>query len=760
MADVSFLVPGGALTGPLIGRLLGADEASAPLPPGTPVGPFVLDAPLGRGGSGFVYRAERGGEAFRQRVALKIVRADPARRAAAERERRVLAALRHPNIAMLIDGGETEVGELWFAMELVEGERIDDYCTAHALDWRARLRLLLPVCSAVEFAHQRLVVHRDIKPANVLVDARGEPKLLDFGIAALIGDDEGGQGEQACTPEFASPEQLRGARASVASDVYQLGRMLDDLSAVPAPRRVRNACAAIVARACAERPEARHAGVAALREDIASVLACRVPAAQGRAPAQRVLLGLRRHAAAAAIAACALLALAASAWHWSREVRGERDRARGEALQSRVANEVLAQMFRLRGAADAATQAALEQRAQRLLARFEDAPAQRGLAARAIAESYLELQLDEPAARLLDGFLTRHAETAGRERAALELLRSRAQRRLGRLDAAAQALDAARQALAAAPDEALEVAALVEDVELAERRGDSARADAARERALTRLAAPDALEASTLARLLEWRASAHFQSGAAAAAIADQRSALQAWSRGHGPSTRPALAAQRKLAWYQLQTQDRDGAAATLAAQRASILADLGEEDAEYEHLLVMEAQLAEASGRLDETIAIEKRIVARVAASEPGSYRYAVVLNNLAASYASTGRLADALAAYRESLEVQQRYLGADHLNLLAARLNIGDLACRTGAHDEANRLFGAHLAAYRGHPRVRAGDRAEAGVLWAECLARQRRFAEAGGALRDVGESDLDDDGRRRVAALRAQIAAAPRG
>jgi len=763
MADISFLVPGGALTGPLIGRLLGGDGDDAPLPPGTRVGPFVLGAPLGRGGSGYVYRAEREGEAFRQSVALKIVRADPRQRAAAERERRVLAGLRHPNVAMLIDGGETAAGELWFAMELVEGERIDDYAAAQRLAWPARLRLFVKVCAAVEFAHQHLVVHRDLKPANVLVDARGEPKLLDFGIAGLIGDDDGHVG-QACTPEYASPEQLRGEPASVASDVYQLGRMLGDLLAGPVPRRVRAAGAAIVARACAEAPSARYGGVAALREDAARVLAGRVPAAQGRAPALRLLLWSRRHAAAATVAALALAALLASAWHWTRAVRAERDRARGEALQSRVANEVLAQMFLLRGVADAATRASLEGRAERLLARFEDAPAQRALAVRAVAESYLELQLDAPALRLLDRFLERHGDARGRERAMLELLRARAQRRLGRLDDAARSLAAARQGLAQAPDEALAVAALVEDVELAERQGDSARADVAREKALARLVEPDALDASTLARLLEWRASARFQAGAAAEAIADQRRALDAWSRGHGPSTRPALAAQRKLAWYQLQTGDLGGAGATLDAQRELILADLGEADPEYEHLLVMDAQLAGAAGRLDEAIAIERRIVARVAATEPGSYRYSVVLNNLAGSFEAAGRLDEALAAYRESLAVQQRYLGDDHLNLLAARLNIGDVACRTGAHDEANRLFGAHLAAYRGHPRVRAGDRAMAGVLWADCLARQRRFAEAGEALRGSGieaaEPELDDASRRRLAALRAQLAAAPRG
>ena len=231
-----FAGPLGDLAGDLADEL--ADGLSLPRrAPGDRVGPYRLLTELGRGGMGTVYLAERADDAFEQRVALKIVRGVIASPSAVERflaERRILARLEHPNIARLLDGGTTPEGAPYFVMERVEGEPLDAYCDRRRLGVRERLGLFVTVCEAVQHAHRNLVVHRDLKPSNLLVTAGGTVKLLDFGIAKLLdptGDGAGltRRGELPMTPEYASPEQVRGEPVSVSSDVYSLGLLLYEL---------------------------------------------------------------------------------------------------------------------------------------------------------------------------------------------------------------------------------------------------------------------------------------------------------------------------------------------------------------------------------------------------------------------------------------------------------------------------------------------------------------------------------------------------
>lgn len=193
-------------------------------------GPWQVTGVLGRGGMGAVYRVERADGAYQQSAALKRIRMGLDTRDAQQRflrERQILATLRHPNIARLLDGGVA--GETpYFAMELVEGERIDRWCDARKLNLRDRVQLFLQVLDAVSEAHRNLIVHRDLKPSNVLVDDNGQAHLLDFGIAQLLEEDADATQTQhrAFTPDFASPEQLRAEPVTTASDVYQLGVML------------------------------------------------------------------------------------------------------------------------------------------------------------------------------------------------------------------------------------------------------------------------------------------------------------------------------------------------------------------------------------------------------------------------------------------------------------------------------------------------------------------------------------------------------
>ena len=225
---------------------------------GRMLGPYRVGRQLGQGGMGAVYEAER--EDVRKRVALKVVRGalgapDLVRRFLLERQ--VLAHLDHPGIASLLDAGMLDDGTPWLAMDLVDGVPITRYCDRLDLDVPARLRLFLQVCEAVDYAHAHLVVHRDIKPSNVLVDTVGRVRLLDFGIAKLLGREEKPTeatrtGERVLSPEYAAPEQVTGATVTTATDVHALGVLLFELLTGERPYSVDGDSAMVAARAIVE----------------------------------------------------------------------------------------------------------------------------------------------------------------------------------------------------------------------------------------------------------------------------------------------------------------------------------------------------------------------------------------------------------------------------------------------------------------------------------------------------------------------------
>ncbi len=221
------------------------------------VGPYRLLREIGAGGMGAVWLAERADGALKRRIALKLPRlgwdaAGLAGRLA--RERDILAALEHPNIARLYDAGMDAQGRPYLAMEYVEGRPLDAYCNERGLDVRKRLELFLQVARAVAHAHARLVVHRDLKPSNILVTANGDVRLLDFGIAKLIEGDVGQESAnethltalagRALTPDYAAPEQIRGDTITVAVDVYSLGVVLYELLSGQRPYKLKAASAA------------------------------------------------------------------------------------------------------------------------------------------------------------------------------------------------------------------------------------------------------------------------------------------------------------------------------------------------------------------------------------------------------------------------------------------------------------------------------------------------------------------------------------
>jgi eukaryotic-like serine/threonine-protein kinase len=206
---------------------------------GRRVGPYQVTEEIGEGGMGSVYRAMRVDDQYQKQVAIKVVRSGFDTRFALTRfkaERQILANLEHPNIARLLEGGSTEDGQPYFVMEYIQGQPLDQYCDDHKLTVTERLQLFRTVCSAVQYAHQNLVIHRDIKPSNILVTADGVPKLLDFGIAKILGAVQGDSSAmktmtmvRLLTPEYASPEQLLDEPITTASDSYSLGVVLYEL---------------------------------------------------------------------------------------------------------------------------------------------------------------------------------------------------------------------------------------------------------------------------------------------------------------------------------------------------------------------------------------------------------------------------------------------------------------------------------------------------------------------------------------------------
>jgi tetratricopeptide (TPR) repeat protein len=293
------------------------------------IGPYRVMRRLGDGGMGTVFLASREDEEFEQRVAIKLVR----RAAGGEllqrfrQERQILAALEHPNIARLLDGGTTANGVPYLVMEYVEGTPIDDYCRERALPIDERLRLFLPLCDAVQYAHRSLVIHRDIKPANVLVTADGVPKLLDFGIAKVTSAPTGSSVTQLMTPDYASPEQLAGKLVTTATDVYSLGLLLFELltgtrafngprgpeSEPPRASSVSNESALrgdldrILCVALDSDPDRRYPSAEKLADDVRAYLDGRPVAARGASLGYRTAKFVRRNKLFVAAAAVAVV---------------------------------------------------------------------------------------------------------------------------------------------------------------------------------------------------------------------------------------------------------------------------------------------------------------------------------------------------------------------------------------------------------------------------------------------------------------------
>jgi serine/threonine-protein kinase len=438
----------------LLEEVLDCDESGKSGAP-QQVGPWRVVHEVGRGGMGVVYLAERAEGDFEQRVALKLLKRGldtdeiVARFA---RERKILARLEHPAIARLIDGGLSEDGRPYLTMEYVQGVPITDYCHERKLGLNERLSLFRRICEAVHFAHRKLIAHRDLKPSNILVTTDGDLKLLDFGVAKVVGGDDGEGdlltrlGDQPLTPAYAAPEQLRGEPASTASDIYSLGTILFELLAgrrpnrtaadgerhsndivmkpseaartdaesVPekdaaavspkgAPRRIAGDLDAIVATAMRGEPDRRYPSAQALAEDIRRFLDDEPVWARPDSAAYRIRKFVRRHRVGVSASALLLVALIGA-------VVAVLSQSQARIREARKAEEVKEFVLDLFAAADPATargeeltvRELIEAGADQVSRKLERQPLVRAEMEMVLGELYRTLGLSEQALSLLD----------------------------------------------------------------------------------------------------------------------------------------------------------------------------------------------------------------------------------------------------------------------------------------------------------------------------------------------------------------------
>ena len=407
------------------------------------IGPYRLVRELGRGGMGVVYLARRADGQYRREVALKLAQSPMFEKGLRERffaERDILARLSHRNIAALFDGGVTEEGHPYFTMEYVDGRPIDKYCDEERLDIESRVRLFLQICDAVASAHRSLVVHRDLKPNNVFVDAAGQVKLLDFGIAKLL--DPLRPGDQTLpavrlfTRDYASPEQVRGAPVTTASDVYSLGALLyrlvtgslahrfeeDTPSHVervicdiePAPPGVDGDLDNVILKALSKDPARRYASVELFAQDLDHYLRGLPVAARADSTAYRARKFVRRHRIA--VAASVLVAAALVTGTVATLIQARR--AQASAVRAQRVSMLVTDLFKLaepgrvQGGAITAREL-LDRGTERIAVELADDPDAQATMYGVVGRLYRNLALTEPAGRALERAMELRRQTSG-----------------------------------------------------------------------------------------------------------------------------------------------------------------------------------------------------------------------------------------------------------------------------------------------------------------------------------------------------------
>ncbi len=688
-----------------VGRL----DAPVPRSKGR-VGPYQLLEVLGVGGMGVVYLAEREGPDFTQRVALKLLRAgfaDPRLEERLRRERRILARLEHPGIARFIDGGTTDTGQSFFAMEFVEGTTLLAACDARGLDTRDRVRLFLSICAALHYAHQQRVVHGDLKPSNILVTPDGQVKLLDFGIAELMdvtgAPDGATRSAPWLTPAYASPEQVRGQPLSILTDVYSLGVVLYELLAgsrpyeverhtpaeverivctreppppstrVHAPRE-RRALAGdldtIVLMALAKEPTRRYPSVSGLAADLTRYLDGEPIAARPASAGYRIGKFIRRHRVLAGASAAVFVSLVAGigvAETQARRARVERDRAEEARTQAEAVSGFLIDLFDSsdprRSGADTTVARAMLARGQAQADRLQGEPVLQARLYETLGRVMTSLgRFDEALLMQRRALALReqqlgasHPEVAASlEQVALSL------RRLGRIPEADSVLDRALgMARATLGDRHPQVAhALLAKANVAVAEADLPAAEAAAREALAINQATLPPGDPAIAEALRVTGSVLNREGRAAEAEPYFRAYVDHFRKYEGVTAAATGEAMLHLADLYFESLDRPVAAESLAREGLGITQRaLGPDHPALSHGRNSLAAMLSARGAFAEAeslLRVNLEVMTRAMGRE--SYSAAEIRGSLAEALRQQGRLRDASTAAESALAVYRR--------------------------------------------------------------------------------------------------------
>jgi serine/threonine-protein kinase len=453
---------------------------------GRRIGAWRVGRAIGAGGMATVFSARREDGAYEQQVAIKILRHglhDAYERERFVRERAILARLEHPRIARLLDGGLTAEGVPWFALEYVDGAAVTAHCDEHRLDIDARLRLFREICATIDHAHRNLVVHRDLKPSNILVGRDGQLKLLDFGIARLIGEDDGEDATRTqsrrLTPAYAAPEQRDGGAVTTATDVYALGVLLHELcvgvrpqwrddGSLRAPaslvtdaaarergsdagalrKRLHGELGLVIAKALRAEPVDRYAGAAEFDDELRRLADGRPIRARADSRTYRFAKFVRRHRLALGVGAAFALAILAGAAATAWQARA----ARAEAQRADAVRDFLLALFNgitpdeSKGRVVSAREL-VDRGAARLDETLTREPRSEAALATALATAYRQLGDFKQARAFSDRAVAAGVDAPSRSAALLERGRTRAAQ--GEFDEAERDL---RDALAQAPD--------------------------------------------------------------------------------------------------------------------------------------------------------------------------------------------------------------------------------------------------------------------------------------------------------------------
>jgi len=710
---------------PLAQRVMDDERAPASAASGTRIGPYRVVRELGRGGMGEVLLAERADGEFEQLVALKIIRGGMNRAEIVERfrhERRILARLRHPNIAALYDGGATDDGTPYFAMEYVEGRQIHDDCDARRLSVDERIDLFDFVCRAVGHAHRNLVVHRDLKPSNVLVTPEGTVKLLDFGIAKVV-DAEAGESESAqrtsgfLTPAYAAPEQILGEPTSTATDVYALGVLLyllltghnphgettrsielarailegetPDPSAAagrgtqtetseeiarrrgtePAGlrRRMRGDLDNILRKALQKKPDERYASVEDLRADLERHRRSLPVAAREPTAGYRIRKFVRRHrigvAAGSAVAIALVAGVLGIAWQAdvAMKARTVAERARDESdAVTRFLSDMLGALDPRKLGREVTVREVLDEGARTIGTEFPEQPLVQSRLMISMGTAYSELGHYEQARPLLEQALAIQEEALGPDDPRV-----------------AQSLNALGSMLRLAG-------------EYAGARAHLERAIAIQERALGPAHPDVAHSVHNLASVL-WKSGEPAEARACwERAIAIREKALQP----DHPDVARSLTGLGILSF-----EAGDYAAARAAHERAMTITEktLGAEHPDVALGLNNLANVAWATRDYEGARRLYERALAiRERAFGPDHPEVSSSVNNLAGLLHTMGDLEAARPLYERALAMRERALGENHPNVGQTASNLALLLEATGNVAEARRLYERTIRIY----------------------------------------------------------------